>query len=122
MGGGTQLVGREEPLGRLQAALDRALGGRGGVVLVAGEPGIGKSALLGALAEDAADRSVVVVWGQCWDDSMAPAFWPWTQVLRELGDGTNPLSEARLPADSGPGGGRRLGRSVRVVRRGPARF
>ena len=31
---------------------------------------------------------------------MAPPFWPWTQVLRELGHATNPLSEARLPADA----------------------
>ena len=29
---------------------------------------------------------------------MAPPFWPWTQVLRELGHATNPLSETRLPA------------------------
>ena len=98
MGGRAHLVGRDEPLGRLRAALDSALGGRGGVVLVAGEPGIGKTALLGALADDAADRSVLVAWGQCWDDSMAPPFWPWTQVLRELGHATNPLSEAQLPA------------------------
>jgi tetratricopeptide (TPR) repeat protein len=67
-------------------------------MLVAGEPGIGKTALLSALAGDAAQRSVVVAWGQCWDDSMAPAFWPWTQVLRELGHGANPLSETQLPA------------------------
>ena len=100
MGGREHLVGRDEPLGRLRAALDSALAGRGGVMLVAGEPGIGKTALLGALADGAADRSVVVAWGQCWDDSMAPPFWPWTQVLRELGHATNPLSEARLPADA----------------------
>ena len=71
-------------------------------MLVAGEPGIGKTALLGALADDAADRSVLVAWGQCWDDSMAPPFWPWTQVLRELGHVTNPLSDARLPATADP--------------------
>ena len=96
--GRVHLVGRDEPLGRLKAALDSALAGRGQAVLVAGEPGIGKTALLGALADEAADRSVVVAWGQCWDDSMAPPFWPWTQVLRELGHATNPLSPARLPA------------------------
>ena len=98
VGGGAHLVGRDEPLGLLHAALDSALGGRGRVVLVAGEPGIGKTALLGALADDAADRSALVAWGQCWDDSMAPPLWPWTQVLRELGHATNPLSEAQLPA------------------------
>ena len=98
MGGREHLFGRDEPLGQVQAALDRALARRGGVILVAGEPGIGKTAVLGALADDAADRSVLVAWGQCWDDSMAPPFWPWIQVLRELGHATNPLSEARPPA------------------------
>ena len=98
VGGGAHLIGRDEPLGRLRAVLHSALGGRGRAVLVAGEPGIGKTALLGALADDAADRSALVAWGQCWDDSMAPPLWPWTQVLRELGHATNPLSEAQLPA------------------------
>jgi hypothetical protein len=96
VGDGEPLLGRDEPLGRLRAALDRTLAGRGQVVLVAGEPGIGKTAVLGALSDEATDRSVVVAWGQCWDDSMAPPFWPWTQVFRDLGDGTSPLSEAGL--------------------------
>ena len=84
MGGSEHLVGRDETLDRLRATFEHALAGRGRVVLVAGEPGIGKTAVLSALAEEAADRSAVVTWGQCWDDSIAPAFWPWTQVLREL--------------------------------------
>ncbi|HSJ91623.1 MAG TPA: AAA family ATPase [Ilumatobacter sp.] len=87
------LVGRDGPLDRLHGALDDAVHGRGRVVLVAGEPGIGKTALLGALADHAADRSVRVAWGQCWEESMAPAFWPWTQVLRELDDSAGPVSE-----------------------------
>ena len=91
MEGSGHLVGRDDTLDRLRGALDDAVGGRGRVVLVAGEPGIGKTAVLGALADEATDRSVRVAWGQCWDDSMAPAFWPWTQVLRELDDGTDPV-------------------------------
>ena len=80
---------------RLRATFEHALARRGGVVLVAGEPGIGKTAVLTALAEQAADRSAVVTWGQCWDDSIAPAFWPWTQVLREL-DHPNVPAAGRL--------------------------
>jgi tetratricopeptide (TPR) repeat protein len=97
--GSGHLVGRDDTLERLRSALDDAVGGRGRVVLVAGEPGIGKTALLGALADEATDRSVRVAWGQCWDDSMAPAFWPWTQVLRELHDDTDPVSEIGLLTD-----------------------
>lgn len=40
------LVGREEALGRLGAALDRARRGQGGLVAIVGEAGLGKSRLL----------------------------------------------------------------------------
>jgi predicted ATPase len=39
------LVGRREELGLVEAALDRAGGGWAAIVLVSGEPGIGKSRL-----------------------------------------------------------------------------
>jgi class 3 adenylate cyclase/tetratricopeptide (TPR) repeat protein len=42
----TALVGREQELGRLREAFRRATGGKGGAVLVQGEPGVGKSRLL----------------------------------------------------------------------------
>ena len=42
---------RDETLDRLRATFEHALARRGGVVLVAGEPGIGKTAVLTALAE-----------------------------------------------------------------------
>ena len=109
MGGSEHLVGRDETLDRLRATFEHALAGRGRVVLVAGEPGIGKTAVLSALAEEAADRSAVVTWGQCWDDSIAPAFWPWTQVLRELDHPTAPAAGQLLsvPGQAAPSATRR---------------
>lgn len=84
MNGVDRLVGRDSALARLRQALDDALRGRGGVFLVAGEPGIGKTTLLNAFADEAATRSVAVAWGQCWDATVVPAFWPWVQVVRTL--------------------------------------
>ena len=97
-------------------ALDRALGGRGGSCSSPANRGSARRPS-SALADGAADRSVVVAWGQCWNDSMAPPFWPWTQVLRELGHATNPAVRGSAPADADQAmaTGRR---SVRAVRRG----
>src|SRR5262249_37602665 len=56
--------------------------GRGRLVLLAGEPGIGKTRLADELAERAVDHGVRVLWASCWDGDGAPAFWPWIQVMR----------------------------------------
>ncbi|HYX58289.1 MAG TPA: AAA family ATPase [Streptosporangiaceae bacterium] len=78
----TPFVGRAGELAALAADLDAAVGGHGGVVLVAGEPGIGKTRLAEELANRAAGRGAAVLWGRCWEGAGAPAFWPWVQVVR----------------------------------------
>jgi len=77
-----RLVGRESALAAVRSAADAAAAGRGRLLLVSGEPGIGKSALLAEVAGDLADGGTLVLWGQCWDGDGAPAYWPWVQVLR----------------------------------------
>jgi eukaryotic-like serine/threonine-protein kinase len=78
----TPFVGREAELAALTADLDAALAGRGGMVLLAGEPGIGKTRLAEELAAQATARGALVLWGRCWEGEGAPAFWPWVQVVR----------------------------------------
>ena len=75
-------VGRERELVLLRSRLDTAIAGRGGIVLLAGEAGIGKTRLAEELAEAAQARGVGLAWGRCWEGEGAPAFWPWLQVLR----------------------------------------
>jgi DNA-binding SARP family transcriptional activator len=75
-------VGRERELAVLLSALDDALAARGRLVLVGGEPGIGKSRLAEELAARAKERGALVVWGRCWEGGGAPPYWPWVQVLR----------------------------------------
>lgn len=76
------LVSRDRELAELRGALAAALAGRGGVVLLAGEPGIGKTRLASALADEAAARGVPVWSGRCVEDGSAPSFWPWSTALR----------------------------------------
>jgi DNA-binding SARP family transcriptional activator len=75
-------VGRERELARLVATLEDALAGRGRLVLVAGEPGIGKSRLNDELIAKARARGARVLIGRCWEAGGAPAYWPWVQSLR----------------------------------------
>jgi hypothetical protein len=87
----SHFVGRREPLARLTAAYQASAAGSGGpaagwpgLVLVTGEAGIGKTALLARFAADVAARGAITIWGTGWDGDQAPAWWPWTQALRAL--------------------------------------
>jgi tetratricopeptide (TPR) repeat protein len=103
--GGTQrLVGREHALAELRSAAGTAARGRGRVLLVAGEPGIGKTALLAQASAEAADTGSLVLSGQCWDGDGAPAYWPWVQVLRgAIAAGADPGQAATLLPERAPG-------------------
>ncbi len=73
-------VGRTRILGELGVFVADAAAGRGGLVLVAGEPGIGKTSLLGELVTRCPDTHAV--WASCWEGDGAPALWPWIQLVR----------------------------------------
>ena len=77
------LVGRDAELAVLDALIAQAKAGAGGVVLLTGEPGAGKTRLARAGAERAAGATVS--WGSCRESEGAPPLWPWMQVLRHLG-------------------------------------
>ena len=89
------MLGRASELGLIRQGLVAARAGAGGVVLVRGEPGIGKTRLLAEATADAA--GMVVAWGRCREDGGAPPFLPWVQVLRSAVEQTGAdVSELRL--------------------------
>src|SRR5262245_44769500 len=92
-------VGREAELGRLGRALDRAIAHDGRLVLLVGEPGIGKTRIARELALRAAALGVAVRWGRCQETEGAPPYWPWVQVLRAH-DRSGPQSDADIAADA----------------------
>ena len=79
------LVGRDGEQERLQRHVAAVAAGAGAVVLLSGEPGIGKSRLATVAADLAAQRGFRIAWGRCWETGGAPAFWPWSQVFEALG-------------------------------------
>ncbi|MFD4024736.1 ATP-binding protein [Streptomyces sp. NPDC058576] len=78
------LFGRDHPAGVLRAEIARATDSHGGLVLVTGEAGIGKSTLVTDAAHEARRRGALVVGGSCWDSDNTPGYWPWVQILRGL--------------------------------------
>jgi tetratricopeptide (TPR) repeat protein len=79
---GTRFVGRDRELSELADLVDESARGRGHLVLVGGEPGIGKSRLADELSDRARGRGFLVLWGRGWEDAGAPPYWPWVQALR----------------------------------------
>ncbi|MEU0099427.1 AAA family ATPase [Streptomyces sp. NPDC006267] len=78
------LFGRDHPAGVLRSEIARATDSHGGLVLVTGEAGIGKSTLVTDAAHEARRRGALVLGGSCWDSDNTPGYWPWVQVLRGL--------------------------------------
>lgn len=76
-----EVIGRDAELHALGAALDAALSGRGGVVYLSGEAGIGKSRLAREVAARAAARAVPVVVGRAVPGGAPTPYRPWAEAL-----------------------------------------
>ncbi|MDG4759841.1 AAA family ATPase [Micromonospora sp. WMMD710] len=96
---GDAIIGRDHPAGLLRAELDRAATSHGGLVLVTGEPGIGKTTLVTSAARQARQRGALVLGAACWDSDSAPGYWPWVQVLRALRRSADDWAVARPDAE-----------------------
>ena len=93
------LIGRDALLARFERALAEAVAGRGRIVLLAGEPGIGKTFAAQHFAAVARRRGARVVMAWCPEGEGVPPYWPWVQVVRALmadcdGNGARPDTSA----------------------------
>jgi len=93
-------VGRDRELGQLRDAFDDALSGRGRILMLVGEPGIGKTRTAEELATYARLRGAQVLWGRCYEGEGAPAYWPWVQIIRAYVHDREP---GTLMSEMGPG-------------------
>jgi DNA-binding winged helix-turn-helix (wHTH) protein/tetratricopeptide (TPR) repeat protein len=80
------LVGRDREMAALRAALDGAVSGGGRLVLISGEPGIGKSRLCEELAAVARAKGAALLIGRCSDDEQAVPFLPFVEMLESVVD------------------------------------
>ena len=89
------LFGRGHELRNIEELLSQAGQGRGGLAMLVGEPGIGKTRLADAAAEAATGMGFRVAWGRAWGSGGAPPYFPWIQALAVLG---LPVPDASLVA------------------------
>ena len=93
-------VGRQREMGELTAALEGARSGHGQMVMLAGEPGIGKTRTAQELAGYAERLGVQVLWGRCYEEPGMPPYWPWAQPIRSY---VRNQSQSQLLSEMGPG-------------------
>ena len=109
-------VGREKEMAQLKERFEDALSARGSLVMIVGEPGIGKTRLTEELSVYARLRGAQALNGQCYESEGAPPYIPFVEALRqyvnscpaealreEMGDGASDLAKlvsevrARVP-------------------------
>jgi DNA-binding CsgD family transcriptional regulator len=74
-------VGRAAELAVLMDALDRARSGSAEVVVVHGEPGIGKTRTVREFVRAARDGGATTLWGSCYEGGAARAYGPWVEAI-----------------------------------------
>jgi DNA-binding SARP family transcriptional activator len=77
-------IGRADSLALTSSLLDEVRAGRFAVATVLGEPGVGKTTLVEEVCRRAEAQGLGTVLGRCHEGDVAPALWPWMQVVRRL--------------------------------------
>src|SRR5262249_12081957 len=96
----TPVTGRAVELGRLERRWGGARGGRGGVVMLVGEPGIGKTRTLEEFAETARAAEALVLWGRWYEGEAARRYGPFAEAIAEY---ARKADAETLRGDLGPG-------------------
>ena len=96
-----RFVGRDQELARLRTRLDALQSGSGSVVMLVGEPGIGKTRTVEEFAKYARGGGATVLWGRCYVGEAAPPYGPFAEAIAEYARSADPDA---LRADLGYGG------------------
>ncbi|HEY3253642.1 MAG TPA: AAA family ATPase, partial [Polyangiaceae bacterium] len=108
------LVGRTRELAVLDETLRSCISGERAILVLSGEPGIGKTRMLEEVASRVLDVGGISVWGRMWEVGLTPPFWPWIQALSALDTPNDPAPSLGSLQGQMDGGGR-LARFAEVV-------
>ncbi len=96
----TPFVGRDAEMAKLKAKLSEARAGRGGLVMLVGEPGIGKSRMIEEFTESARADGAAVLFGACFEGEWSPPYAPFVEAIANYVKTAEPV---QLRADLGYG-------------------
>ena len=97
----TPFVGRAAQIQRLAAKLEQSGNGHGAVVMLVGEPGIGKTRMLEEFTDLAHEQGTMVLRGACYDGEYQRPYGPFAEVLVEYARKADP-DELKLFNRSAP--------------------
>ncbi|MDP9325921.1 MAG: AAA family ATPase, partial [Candidatus Dormibacteraeota bacterium] len=87
----TPLVGRDAERAELFATLDAAVTGQSSMVLIGGEPGVGKTRLATEVLDEADRRGFRTFTGRCYESEGTPPYQPFIEIVE--------MAAAKLPPD-----------------------
>ena len=90
----TRPEGREQPLAGLKAAWEEAATGTLRIAVATGEPGIGKTTLLGEFARHVHGQGAAVLFGRSDEHGLLP-YQPWVEALERHLDALPPVERER---------------------------
>ncbi len=97
------LVGRDPERAELLDGLNAAIAGRGSLVLIAGEPGIGKTRLTAEVLAQARNRGVFPLVGHCYEMEGAPPYVPFVEMLEHSARTVPPAAFRQALGESAAG-------------------
>jgi tRNA A-37 threonylcarbamoyl transferase component Bud32/tetratricopeptide (TPR) repeat protein len=96
------MVGREAERADLMAKLDRAIAGHGSLVLLGGEPGIGKTRLTEAVQDEARARGCMSLVGHAYEMEGSPPYVPFVEMLEYSARVVPPAAMKHALGDAAP--------------------
>ncbi len=98
----TPFVGREAEREELRGYLERAVSGQGSLVMIGGEPGVGKTRLAEEVAAEARERGMLALTGRCYEMTGAPPYIPFVEMLEAAGRSVPPEALRAALGESAP--------------------